>query len=375
MKYCKKCVQPDTRPTIKFDEEGVCPACRFAVQADKIDWSERRRELKEIAVWGRERNVSGYDCIIGVSGGKDSTRQSLFVRDELGLKPLLVSCTYPPEQLTERGAHNLSNLISLGFDCISVSPDPQVWKALMRQGFLKYGNWCKSTEMALYASAPKIAIAYHIPLIFLGENPAITLGDLGMGSLTGDANKMKYCHTLEGGNPDKLLTKDITEQDIFWYRYPSDDEIDWARLKIVFLGYFIKDFTRFRNAEFSIAHGLMVRNDPAEDIGDNYGFEALDDDFVVVNQMLKYLKFGFGKVTDQVSEAIRLGMMTREEAIQLVKKYDGKCADRFIERFCRYLGITEEKFWQVAESFRNKDIWEKDGSGEYRLKVPLEYAQ
>ncbi|KJJ83355.1 flagellin modification protein, PseA [Candidatus Omnitrophus magneticus] len=368
MKYCKKCVQPDTRPGIKFDEDGVCPPCRFAEQScNPINWDERKKILDEIVEFGKKNNVSGYDCIIGVSGGKDSTRQALYLRDEIGLKPLLISCSYPPEQQTERGANNLANLISLGFDCISVSPDPVTWKKMMRQGFLKFGNWCKSTETALYASAPKFAIAYHIPLIFLGENPAIALGDLDVGSTTWEANRMKYCHTLKGG-PEALLEDGITEKNLFWYRYPLDEELEWAKLRIVYLGYFIKDFTRFKNAEIAMNHGLIIRDDPPEDIGDTYGFEALDDDFVVINQMFKYLKFGFGKVTDQESEAVRLGKITREEAMERVKKYDGKCATRYIKRFCEYIEITEEEFWRVAESFRNKDIWEKDALGTWRLK-------
>lgn len=374
MKYCKECVQPDTRPGIQFDKNGVCLACFFAKQTQAIDWGERARELKEIAEYGKKHNVSGYDCIIGVSGGKDSTRQSIFVRDELGLKPLLVSCQYPPEQLAERGARNISNLISLGFDCITTAPNPKVWKKLMLQGFLKYGNWCKSTEMALYASAPKVAIAYHIPLIFLGENPAIAMGDTGVGSLTGDANKMKYYHTLQGGDPRKnnLVTEEMEDQDLILYKYPEDEELEWAKLRIVYLGYYIKDFTRFKNAEFAVKRGLMVRDDPPEDIGDIYGFGALDEDYVVVNQMLKYLKFGFGQVTDQVAEAVRLKMMTRTEAIKFVKKYDGKCADRFVKRFCKYLGVSEKKFWEVAESYRNKDIWEKDKNNQWALKISLE---
>ncbi|MEQ8170225.1 MAG: N-acetyl sugar amidotransferase [Candidatus Eremiobacterota bacterium] len=371
-KYCKKCVQPNTRPGVKFDENDICSACRLTEVPDETDWAKRREELNAIADWARSRNVSGYDCIVGVSGGKDSTRQSMYVRDELGLKPLLVSCTYPPEQQTERGAHNISNLISLGFDCICVSPNPQIWKVLMKQGFMKFGNWCKSTEMALYASAPHMAVAYHIPLIILGENPAIALGDMDVGSTGGDANKMKYCHTLGGGDPSPLLIDGITEKDIIFYRYPSDDEMEWANLRLIYLGYYIKDFTRFKNAEFGIKHGLKFRDDPLEDIGDVYGCEALDDDFVVENQMFKYLKFGFGKVTDQASEAIRLGMITREEAIELVRKYDGKCADRFIKRFCNYLEITLEEFWEVAEKFRNSNIWEKDCNGEWKLKVTLE---
>ncbi len=374
MKYCKECVQPNTRPGIKFNSNGVCLACFFAKEVKKIDWKARRKELQQVAEFGRKHNVSGYDCIIGVSGGKDSTRQAMFIRDALGLKPLLVSYQYPPEQLTKRGVHNISNLVSLGFDCITIAPNPKVSKKLMLQGFLKYGNWVKATEMALYASAPKVAIAYHIPLIFLGENPAIALGDIEVGSVTGDANKMKYAHTLQGGDPrkNKLATKEMTNQDLMLYTYPSDEEMEWAQLKIVYLGYYMKDFTRFKNAEFAIKHGLMIRNDPPEDIGDIYGFGALDDDYVVVNQMLKYLKFGFGQVTDQVAEAIRLGMMEREEAIKLVKKYDGKCADRFIERFCKYLGISKKKFWEVAESYRNKDIWEKDKQGDYKIKFALQ---
>src|SRR3989344_2178818 len=372
MKYCKKCVQPNTRPGIVFDKKGVCMACRLAEQHNRIDWPKRRKELEEIADFGKKNNVSGYDCIIGVSGGKDSTRQSIFVRDELGLNPLLVSCQYPPEQMAERGARNISNLISLGFDCITVAPDPKAWKELMLQGFLKYGNWCKSTEIALYASAPKVAIAYHIPLIFLGENPAIAMGDTGVGSFTGDANRMKYYHTLQGGDPRKnnLVTGQV-DQDLILYTYPSDEEIEWGKLRIVYLGYYIKDFTRFKNAEFAVERGLKVRSDSPEDIGDIYGHGALDEDYVVVNQMLKYLKFGFGQVTDQTAEAVRLNIMTREEAIAFVKKYDGKCADRFVKRFCKYLGISEKKFWKVAESYRNKNIWEKDKNGRFTLKVEL----
>src|SRR5512140_2383078 len=136
MRYCKKCVQPDTRPGIKFNEEGICAACLYTKAPDEIDWAARRKELDKIVDFAKQRNVSGYDCIIGVSGGKDSMCQAFYVRDELKLKPLLVSCTYPPEQQTERGAHNLANLVSHGFDCISVSPNPQVWKTLMREGFL-----------------------------------------------------------------------------------------------------------------------------------------------------------------------------------------------------------------------------------------------
>lgn len=372
MKYCKKCVQPDTRPGIKFDDEGVCSLCRFAEdEAARIDWAARRKELEEIAGFGKDHNVSGYDCVVGVSGEKDSLRLATYVRDELGMKPLLVSCAYPPEQQTERGVHNLCELISLGFDCISVSPAPQTRKKMLREGFRKFGDWRASTKTAIFAGISKIAVAYHIPLIFFGDNPAVTRGELGAGFITGGVGSMNNRHSLNA-EPIAAAIDDITEKDLFWYRYPLDEEMEWAKLRIVYLGYYVKDFTCFKNAEFAIERGLEVREDPPEDIGDIYGFEALDDDLSAVNQFFKHLKFGFGKATEQAAEAVREGMLTREEAMELVRKYDGKCAPRFIKRFREYLEISEEEFLKTVEKYRNMDIWEKDEKGEWRLRTPLE---
>lgn len=366
MNYCKKCVQPDTRPGTVFNKEGVCPPCEYAEQWKEIDWSKREETLKDISKFGKENNISGYDCIIGISGGKDSTRQAMYVRDMIGLKPLLVSCTYPPEQQTERGAHNLGNLISLGFDVISVSPGPATWKKLMRRSFLEYGNWARSTEMALYASLPRTAIAYQIPLIFLGENPALTLGGLDSGSLNWNANRMKESNTI-AGNQDTLLVDGITNQEIIWYRFPSYEEMQMANLNLVYLGYFWKVWTKIDNAKFSIAHGLEIREQNPQEQGSLHPFEALDDDFVFVNQMIKYLKFGFGKVTDDVCELIRWEGMSREAAFELVKKYDGNCSEAYVKKFCRYIGISIDTFWEIAESYRNKDIWKKNKNNRWEL--------
>lgn len=371
MKYCTKCVQPDTRPGILFNEKGVCPPCQYMEKAESIDWEERKKELNNIILKFKIFNKSGYDCIIGVSGGKDSNRQAMYVKNVLGLKPLLVSCVYPPEQQTERGAQNLGNLIALGFDAISVSPAPQIWKKLMRQSFLKYGNWAKSTEMALYACLPRIATAYHIPLIFLGENPAIQVGALGVGSFNWDANKMKEADTIASG-PEDLISENMDMQDIIWYKYPPTEEMLRAHIQIVYLGYFWDNFTKVDNANFSIANGLEIRTDTPKNMGTIHSFEALDEDFVLMNQMMKHLKLGFGKITDDVSEQVRFGRMTRKEAARLVKLYDGKCSDRYITTFCDYTGLSKEKFWEVAESFRNKNIWEKSKNNKWKIKTPIQ---
>jgi len=369
MKLCKKCVNPDTRPNIVFDEEGICPVCRYeeAKRKQAIDWDARDAELAEIVDWGKANTKSSYDCIVTVSGGKDSMRQAFYARDELGLNVLLVSCVYPPEQIHERGPANLANLISHGFDTITVSLNPQVWKSLMKLSFFKYSNWCRSTEMALYAIPIHVAIAHKTPLIFLGENPALTIGEKH-GNLNGDASRMRYCNTLQGGDPSWLYGNGIGWKDLHFYGYPPEEDINHADLRIIYLGYYIRDWCGSNNAEFAIERGLQIREESPENTGDLWGFTGVDEDFRLVNQMIKYIKLGFGHVTDQACEAIADGRMTREEGIELVKKYDGKCAKKFINAFCEYLGISHKEFWDVVEAARGLHIWEKGETGEWRLK-------
>lgn len=367
IRLCTQCVNPSTRPKITYNELGLCPVCQYenSKKGQRIDWSARQKELQSICAWGKKETKSTYDCIVTVSGGKDSTRQACFARDELGMNPLLVSCSYPPEQLTDLGAHNLSNLIELGFDTFSLSLNPQLWKQLMREGFLRFGNWAKSTEMALYAIPIHVAIAYQIPLIFYGENPVLTIGEQH-GKLDGDASQLKKGNTIADG-PDSLLPEDVSAQDTHFYYYPSDEEMEAAQLRLIYLGYYMPDWSGKNNAKFSIERGLKIRNESPDKIGDLWGFSCLDEDYSILNQFLKYLKLGFGRVTDQVCEAISSGEMSREAGLELVKKYDGKCDGSFIKRFCNYLEITEEKFWDVAERFRNHTIWKQDKTGQWVL--------
>lgn len=367
MQYCKRCVIPSSRPGITFDAEGICHPCRTVESFENIDWDERRKQLQEIAEWGRKHSNGEYDCLIGVSGGKDSTRQAMYARDELGLRPLLVSCTYPPQQQSVIGARNIANLIDLGFDTLIVGPGPEKWKEMMKRGFIQFGNWAKPTEMALYAIPARVAIAYKIPLILHGENNAIMSGDVG-GTTDGNANKIKYNNTLGGGDPEAFLGDGITRKDTILFTFPSDEEMARINMRMVYMGFYIKDFNPFVNADLAMENGLSIRDVEPEDIGALNIFEDLDEDFVHVNQMLKYFKLGFARATDDASQAIRFGRMTRKEAVKLVNRIDGRCADRYVKAFCRYIDISEKRFWEIADSHRNPDIWEKDASGNWKRK-------
>jgi hypothetical protein len=207
-------------------------------------------------------------------------------------------------------------------------------------------------------------------LIFLGENPAYYLGTPIGDDYGGDATRMKYCNTLSGGSPEQLMVDEVRWQDVYFYTYPADSDIEYANIRIAYLGHYIEDFNSYENARFAIARGLRLRDDPPEDIGDFTRSQSLDEDFYCVNQYLKYLKFGFGQATDKVSEAIRFGRMNAATGLELIRKYDGKCAHKYIKRFCDYLEITEDEFSQIAEACRNKDIWyTKDGKWHLRSEL------
>ena len=370
MKYCIECLQPDTRPNTIFNAEGVCPACSYHKTLSCIDWESRESELNEIVAFGKENSSSGYDCIIGVSGGKDSTRQALFVKEKLGMNPLLVCLSPPPQQLTMRGANNISNLISLGFDCITINPAPGVWRDLMKLSFYEFGNPFKSTELALFSSVPRYAIAYQIPLIWWGENSALQLGESSvMGKSGSDGNNLRKMNTLGGGDISWILQKGFRKQDILQYAYPPRSDFEKAGIRIVFLGYFWKVWSLIDNGNYSALRGLDVRDDKPWEMGEYVGVTALDEDWTPWNQMLKYYKYGFGRTTDYVNEDIRRRRLTREEAVRFVELYDGKCADKYIDSFCAFIEIAVDEFWRYVDSFVvNHNLFEKVGRYKYKRK-------
>ena len=371
IKHCKGCLNPSTRPNTFFNEKGFCPVCVYEESKAKqtVDWSLRKNEIIKIKEWGKKHSKSTHDCIVTVSGGKDSMRQAFYVRDELKMNPLLIACVYPPEQLHDRGASNLSNLIEHGFDCISVSLDPKKWKELMKHGFFEFGNWCRSTEMALYAIPVHLSIGYKIPLMFYGENPALTMGEKH-GRLDGNAIGIQEGNTIKGG-PSSLNFDYANNQDYNFYEYPNYDDIRNANIRIIYLGYYIEDWYGFKNAKLAKAQGLKFRHDKPENIGDLWGIGALDEEFTIINQFVKYYKYGFGRVTDQVCEAIHQKIMTRSEGLKLVRKFDGKCSPEYIKQFCHYLDISIEKFWEVIDKNINRNLFEKD-NGKWKPKFNIQ---
>ncbi len=361
MKICKRCIQPNSRPGLYFDENDVCGACLWEDEKKSIDWESREKELFEIAEHAKKVSTSAYDCVIGVSGGKDSHKQALTARDQLGLRCLLVNSE--PEDITEIGKHNIENLKNLGFDVISLRPNPILMKKMVKRDFYKYLNPVKITEYSLWSSTYIIAEKFNISLIIQGENGGLTLGT----SLTGlgtDSNALKAneMNTMSSGWEEYIDEGNgISIKDLFLYNYDRK-KLEEMKIRGIWLQYFLKEWSHSSNAEFAKEHGLIWRQenfDPSE-IGTYAPFAQLDSDLVPVNQMLKFIKLGFGQCMDHACYDVRDGKISRKKAIELVKKYDGKCSNRYIEKFCKYIGITNEEFWLVANSFRGS-MWKKNG--------------
>lgn len=363
MKYCKTCLQPDTRPNTLFGADGVCPACTYFSALKEVDWEERVEILKDI--FARRTRAPGqfHDCIIGISGGKDSMRQALWVRDFLELNPLLVCLSYPPEQVTQRGVDNLSNLINLGFDVVVSAPAPRTWRNLKRDGFDEFTNSFRSTELALFSCVPQVALRYGIDLILWGENPALQLGDMKTLGRTGyDGNNLRYMNTLTSGK-DWMFARGYSEGELIAYTYPEVEDFLAADLKIIYLGWFLGDWSLVNNAMYSCGYGLQIRSDDVSETGDLFGVTALDEDFTPINQMIKYYKYGFGRTTDYVNEEIRLGRMGRDEGIELVKQYDHRCSPDYISNYCDYLGISVVQFWDKVRKASDTRLFDIQANG------------
>ena len=369
MRYCKKCLQPDTRPGILMNDEGVCYACLYEESKAAGDWDERLRELHRIAKEAREKAKAlgnAYDCVIGVSGGKDSTFQAVYVKEKLGLHPLLVNCA--PDEITEAGRKNIDNLNSLGFDIVSIRPNPVLARRLARKSFLERGNIVAASEYCLWASAYIMAERFHIPLIIQGENAALTLGAALNQKQSDDAFSVVSLDTLRGFHPEDLIEGEegIGKEELFFYTMPDIGSMKEKGIRAVFLQYYVKEWSQVGNADFAVARGLTGRTGDLHDLGRYRRYTGLDSDLVIANQMIKYLKFGFGFATDEACYDIREGRLSREDAVWYVKEYDGRCGEKYIKIACDYLGITEKEFWAVVDRYVNRELFREDDRGNRR---------
>jgi N-acetyl sugar amidotransferase len=365
IKYCSICLLPSTKPDLRFDNNGVCSACNAYANRDEVDWDGRKKEFDSIVSKFRSKSLSKWDCIIPVSGGKDSTAQVLKIL-EVGLNPLCVTATTC--DLSQIGRNNIENIKRLGVDYVEFSPNPVIRKKLNKIGLEVVGDIAWPEHVGIFTIPVRAAVDFKVPLIIWGENSQNEYG--GPASAQGSPYLNRRWLEEFGGMlglrvSDLHESHGILEKDLIPYTYPTDEELAHAGVTGLFLGHYFP-WDGLSNYLLAQANGFESFGTVIE--GSMVDYENLDNHQHGIHDYFKFLKFGFGRATDIASLHVRRGRLTRYEALQIVRQNDGKYPWTYLrkplDQILSPIGITIEEFDTICERFTNKDLFLKDKNGE-----------
>jgi N-acetyl sugar amidotransferase len=364
IRYCRRCVMPETKPDLHIDEQGICSACRYYESRKVIDYATRNEELLKILDKYRSKGGSNYDCLVPVSGGKDSTYQTIRML-ELGMNPLCVTAT--TDMLSDVGRRNIENLKKLGVDHIEVSVNPVVRRRINRLALTTVGDISWPEHVTIFTIPVRIAVQLGIPLIVWGEN---SQNEYGGPAGAAENNVLSRRWLEEFGGLLGLRVTDLIGQEgierrhLIQYTYPSDDELKSVGVTGIFLGYYLP-WDGWGNALYAQAHGFETFPHVIEGSAVNY--ENLDNVQTGIHDYFKFLKFGFGRATDLVCLQLRRGRLSREDGMRIVKRLDGKFPSTYLgvplESVLREIEMTEEEFVRVCDLFTNKKLFVCDSRG------------
>ena len=370
MNFCSQCLYPDNHPLgITFDENNLCSGCIIHEEKNQLDWDSRMEVLKRIANEYKSTTRTTHDCIVPVSGAKDSHFILHIVKNELGLKPLIVN--YNIHYNTYLGIRNLAYLRTLiGADFMQMTVNPSRVKKITKQTLKDLGSIYWHILAGQTVFPVQVATKYKIPLIIWGAHQGID--QVGMFSHLDEVEmtrKYRKDHDLMGLEPEDLLTEDndLEESDLHQYFYPNDAEIASVGVRGIYLNNYIRWDSRTQHEKmidiYDYHTDIQQRTfDYYNDI-DSYHYSGLHD-------YIKLIKHGYGKVNDHATREIRLRAMTREKGIDLVNKYQN-IEPQDTETFTEWLEIDTEKFWRIIEKHRNTKLWELSNEGNYKLKFQI----
>jgi len=356
MKYCQHCVTPDTNPLVTLDESGICSACQGFGDRRETDWEARRKSFEEVVAYAKA-NSNGYDCLIPVSGGKDSYWQVVTCL-EYGLTPLTV--TWHDPMRLPLGQRNLDNLINIGVDHIDYSINPDVEKRFLYRSFEQYGVPGLPKHMALYNMPLRLAVQFNIPLMIWGENAAIEYGDLRDQEKGFEVDYdwlMGSRGVTQGTTAEDWVGEEFSRGDMAAYFAPTREQLDKSNLRAVYLGHYIP-WDQVQNYETARKYGFEA---PESGPG-YYAFDDVDSGFISIHHFMKWYKFGYTRLFDNLSHDIRRGRLSRNEALTIIRERVPETPHEDIQSFCDFLEISVDHFYEIAEKFRNPDIWtQQDG--------------
>lgn len=366
MRYCTNCLYPENHPlNITFDDEGVCSGCRVHEEKDTLNWEPRAKKLNNILKNYKNQSQNNYDCIIPVSGARDSFFIVHIIKNVYGMNPLLV--TYNKQYNTDVGVRNLAKL-RIMFDCdiMTLTVNPQVVKKITRASLRKMGSiyWHCLAGQTVYPV--QVAVKFKIPLIIWGAHQGID--QVGMFSHLNEVEmtrKYRKEHDLMGFEAEDLIDEfdDIADQDIVQYKYPDDKEIERIGVRGIYLNNYIRWDTKAQHEE-------MIKLYNYETHEQTRTFDTYNDidcyNYSDVHDYIKFLKHGYSKVTDHACREIRLKRMTREQGIELIKKYI-HTPPKNLKKFLEWIGMSENGFHYIIDQHRNKKLWKRNQDWEWEL--------
>jgi N-acetyl sugar amidotransferase len=385
--FCKRCVMSNQRPassqefkhttkmtykTLNINEDGICDACRYAEQKERIDWKKREEELCRLLDLHR-RDDGRYDCVVPGSGGKDSAFAAHVLKYKYGMHPLTV--TWPPLMYTDYGYRNFRNWIEVGgFDNISFKPNGKVHKLLTRLSIDNLLHPFQTFILGQKYLPPKIAIEHEIPLIFYGENEAEYGNPIADNSSSlRDKSYYAFQHRDDiciAGAPIRQLREKyhLTMNDLSPFLPVGHHQLERSSVEVRYLGYYLK-WTPQESYYYAVEHtGFQAR--PFRSQGTYSKYSGIDDKIDDLHFYTTYIKFGIGRATYDASQEIRNKHLTREEGVQLVHRFDGEFPDRYFKEAMEFLDMTPDHFFELCDKFRSPHLWHKvDGKWQVRHKV------
>ena len=354
--WCKNCLNMSTRPRIEFDNKCWCNACQWSEEKKTFDWEGRKKELKKLLDKYRS-NSGNFDCVVPVSGGKDGSYVAYTLKHKYGMNPLCI--TVAPALSLDLGDQNLKNFINSGYNHLHINPDVNIMQKLNKIGFVEKGFPYYGWLIAIQSAVIRTALNFNIPLLFYGEDGEVEYGGStetkGNSLLSIDYQKKVW---FEGGY-DLVMSKvgNMKSSDLYFWNFPGDKEIGDKELHTATWSYF-EPWDSYRNYVVAKEHcGLQEKEDSGS--GTFTNFSQNDQALYSLHTYLMYLKFGFGRATQDAGIEIRRGSMTRDQAINLVQMYDNAYPHELIDTFLDYYGMTKNEFDSVLDNYVNKELFEK----------------
>lgn len=353
LSWCTNCLNNSLRPRITFDKKGWCNACQWMEEKKEVNWEKRRKELLQIVKKFKSNSI--YDCIVPVSGGKDGSYVASQIRDKFGLNPLTVT-SRPPLEL-DVGKTNLNNFLKYNYDHVHVTPNYKAMQSLNKIGFIKLGSPYYGWLTSIFSTVLNVAIQHNINLIFYGED-----GEVEYGGSTENKNKaifdVKYTinNYLEAGYHKIIKQSKLDERELYWFNFPKK-EIGKRKIGVTHWSYF-EPWDSYRN--YLVAKDKFNLDEHKQNSAGTFtNFAQNDQSLFALHAYLMYLKFGFGRATQDAGIEIRRKAMTREQGLNLVRLYDNHFPQEFLEEYLEYYQMSKSQFMKVIDYWANKKLFKK----------------